>query len=235
MSIATATHALLQRAGYDIHHYRPAADRRYALLTELGIRTVVDVGANTGQYGAELRRSGYAGHIVSIEPLSDAYPVLLRNTAGDPRWTCFNVAASDRAGTATIHVAGNSASSSLLPMAAALLDVAPYTAVVATGEVALARLDQIAGLADLPAPFFLKLDVQGHELTALAGATGLLDQVAGLEVELSVRELYLGAPVLPESIARIAAMGFRLHALEPGFTDPRDGTILQFDGILVRI
>lgn len=61
-----------------------------------------------------------------------------------------------------------------------------------------------------------------------------MDHIALLEVELSIRELYVGAPLLPEALTAIVAQGFELVALEPGFHDARDGSILQFDGLFAR-
>ena len=57
------------------------------LLRELAIDTVLDVGANTGQFGHELRKHiGYRDRIVSFEPTSSAYGELTANAAGDDRW-----------------------------------------------------------------------------------------------------------------------------------------------------
>jgi FkbM family methyltransferase len=38
-----------------------------------GINLVLDVGANVGQFGLSLRNRGYAGQIMSFEPVSDAF------------------------------------------------------------------------------------------------------------------------------------------------------------------
>src|SRR5271163_4949912 len=82
---------------------------------ELGARTMLDVGANSGQFARELRREGYAGTIVSFEPLSQAHADLARAASRDSHWTVMpRMALGDAAGRAAINVSRNLASSSLL-------------------------------------------------------------------------------------------------------------------------
>ena len=46
-----------------------------------------DVGANEGQYAHMLRdKVGYAGLIVSFEPIPEAFRILRKKSKGDPRW-----------------------------------------------------------------------------------------------------------------------------------------------------
>src|SRR6185437_13227556 len=94
-------------------------------LRWLGIDTVLDVGANVGQYGSALRSSGFDGRIVSCEPLPDAHAALSRRCASDPMWTALPTAVGAEPGTVSINVSANSYSSSVLPMLAAHLDAAP--------------------------------------------------------------------------------------------------------------
>src|SRR5438046_9585223 len=56
------------------------------LFSVLGINCVLDVGAHRGEYGLELRRSGYRGFIISFEPVTENFVALERRAAGDPRW-----------------------------------------------------------------------------------------------------------------------------------------------------
>lgn len=70
-------------------------------------------------------------------------------------------------------------------------------------------LDQVAG-ARLPgaADLFLKLDVQGAEMIVLAGGEETLRRTALLQLEVSLLQYNAGAPLLPETVARVAELGF---------------------------
>lgn len=89
---------------------------------------------------------------------------------------------------------------------------------------------------DLPVgrPTLLKLDVQGYELHVLRGGSRLIRDVALIDCELSVAELYEGQPPLLDVLNEIREYGFELLALEPGFYDPTTGAHLQFDGFFHR-
>ena len=63
-----------------------------------GINLVLDVGANTGQFGRSLRNRGYAGRIISFEPVKEAFTALENAARGDDLWTTSNLALARRAG-----------------------------------------------------------------------------------------------------------------------------------------
>ena len=64
------------------------ARRRIRYINDADVVGIVDVGANAGQYGAQLRTDGYRSRILSIEPLDEAFADLARLSAHDPRWDC---------------------------------------------------------------------------------------------------------------------------------------------------
>jgi FkbM family methyltransferase len=175
------------RLGRLLTRSAPPKDERLRLLHERRIDAVLDVGANEGLYAARLRAGGYRGRIVSFEPLSAAFAKLERASADDPDWQCIQTAVGARRGTAVLNVAGNWASSSLLPMDERLPQIEPRTAYVGTQECTVETLDDLGPRALRSADrAFLKLDVQGYELEALLGAEQTLRQVEAVEVELSL-------------------------------------------------
>ena len=63
---------LVNRAGYDVT--RENFKHRFVFaLREQAITSVLDIGANTGQFARALRRARFDGDIVSVEPLSGAF------------------------------------------------------------------------------------------------------------------------------------------------------------------
>ena len=134
-----------------------------------------------------------------------------------------------------IHVAGNSTSSSLLPMLQRHVDAAPQSAPVATEPVPVYRLDDIDHPQLKSAKrVLLKIDTQGYEMPVLRGASKTLERCAGLQVEMSIVPLYAGQALYRELIDYLDGVGFDLWGLLPGFVDPSSGRLLQMDGLFFR-
>lgn len=229
-----AARRAVNRVGFDVVR-DPFPQRLRRLCAGRGIDTVLDVGANAGQYAAGLRIAGFTGDLVSCEPLPELCAALRRRADGDPRWAVLETAVGAAAGTVAINVSGNAFSSSVLDILPAHLAAAPDAAVVDRAEVPLTTVDGIVRDRRLvPSRTLLKLDVQGYEDAVLDGAVDALPELAAVQVELSLVPLYTGQPLMPAMQDRLLAAGLELWALEPGFTDPGTGRMLQCDGVFVR-
>ena len=68
----------------------------------------------------------------------------------------------------------------------------------------------------------------------LGGAERALGELAGVQAELALAHLYEGDSPWREVIEHLAARGFELAGVEPGFTDLQTGRMLQFDGLFLR-
>ena len=222
----------LARRGYVVR--RHPAVRRQAMFSAYGVDLVFDVGAASGAYGSELRDFGYRGRLVSFEPLTSAYARLVRASADDAAWSTHQCALGRSAGTATINVASNSDSSSLLSLGAEHRRAAPQVDYVSTEEVQVARLDDVAPdhLDSATAPF-LKMDTQGFEGEVLAGGAETLARCVGVQLELSFVPLYEGGVLVDEMLGSLYDQGFRMVGLDTGFASP-SGQILQADGVFFR-
>jgi FkbM family methyltransferase len=213
----------------------PPAVRRARLLSWQRIDTVIDVGANAGQYARALRAAGYAGRIVSVEPLTQAFAELARAATDDPLWEVHRVALGVRSGRAELNVSSDLEASSLLPMEERHVRHCPASAYVGTETVEVDRLDSLAsGVLTERERVYLKLDVQGYELEVLRGGEGTLVQVAGVAAELSLVPLYGHGPLYREVIDHLDRRGFGLISLEGITEEPETGHMLQLDGVFVR-
>jgi FkbM family methyltransferase len=236
VDLRAIVHRSLQRFGLDLVRYD--SDRfpelaRARLLAERRIDVVIDVGANDGTYVVELRERGFSGRVFSFEPVAAAYAILEQRALDDPKWECQRLALGRQPGIATINIAGNSSSSSLLPMLPRHTKAAPESAFVGTELVAVKRLDDIIGVAQEDR-VWLKVDVQGFELDVLAGSERLLGQVDVVDIELSLVELYEGQPLLGEVVRDLSDRGYGLTSVQTVLRDPGNGELLQVDGLFIR-
>jgi len=204
-------------------------------MAQHGVDTVLDVGANTGQFGTMLRQSGFTGRIHSVEPLQDAFTALAAAASADAAWTAQRAAVSAEPGSLTMNVSRNGVSSSVLPMLERHAAAAPSAEYVAQETVPATTVDEIvADRALAPESAVLKIDVQGFEQQVLDGAAATLSRFRGVRTEMSLVPLYDGQALMPEIVELLARHGFELWSIEPGFMEPQTRRLLQLDGIFFR-
>jgi FkbM family methyltransferase len=198
---------------------------------------ILDVGANIGQFARGLRANGYHGHLISFEPLSEAHSMLAAVADSDPLWDVAErcaVGAKDSWG--EINIAGNSYSSSLLPMLELHRAAAPESAYHGTETCRVITLDSYIEqtFSDPTTLFGLKIDTQGYEGEVLAGLRRNHGRVKVIVCEMSLAPLYANGPSMFELCHLLADLGYRCVACGPAFEDPRTGQLLQVDGIFVK-
>jgi len=230
---------LIRGAGLDIRTLQPFSDDYETLVhigAAIGWDVVVDVGANTGAFASSFFDAGFDKRIVSFEPLPEAHEILTRRSNLNPLWLVGpRVALGDKDGIASFNVSRNGSSSSLLPMEARHSEVAPASQFIKAIDIEIARLDTVAPpLLGSSRRALLKIDTQGTELDVIRGASGILERIAAIRVELSFERLYAGQELFDEVYAHITGLGFSLWEISPVLRDPATGQMLQCDGTFVR-
>jgi FkbM family methyltransferase len=203
-------------------------------MSGLSLATVVDIGANVGQFSLLIRGLYADARIFAFEPLARPAGIYRRLFSDDPLIRLYQKAIAPAAKTGEMHVARRDDSSSLLPISARQVEFAPGTDEVRREAVALVPLDEHVSARDIVAPALLKLDVQGFELEALKGCDGLLHRFDYVFAEVSFLPLYDAQALAGEVVEWLAARKFRLC----GIGNPsaaKDGRIVQADFMFRKV
>ena len=230
---------VLTRFGVRLKRERPMRDPIQLFLLksrELGVATILDVGANRGQFASKILASGWNGDLVSFEPVSETHSMLTeaKVAAANPRWFISPAfALGSETATAEINVARNLVSSSLLQIRGAFADVDKETRPVRTETIAVRRLDD-AIEPSWNAPFALKTDTEGFELEVLKGATSTLTRTRVIMIEMFLAPFHDGGARFGELASFIVEAGFRCIALTEGFSDYGRNEVLAVDGVFIR-
>lgn len=221
-----------QITGFNVRRARPDFEFvRRRLIKSGAIDEVLDGGANEGQWAKNI--IGLCGRdirITSFEPLRMPYQKLELAAAQHENWAAKNVALGEDKGDREINVASNGGQSSSLREPQGHVSAYPSVEFLSRESVAVDRLDN---LVSSPAPKYLKLDVQGYEREALAGAAGILDSIVALEIETSFIEMYEGQPTHYEFVPEILDLGFSPISMTTPATLP-NGTITYVDVLFSR-
>lgn len=204
------------------------------LLRGLGtVRTVVDVGANKGQFALLALELFPDATVHAFEPLAAAFARLGAWSRHEHRLTRHCLALATAAGTQAMHVSARMDSSSLRPITHRQTVQFPHTHEVGQEWVRVARLDETLTPRDLPAPALLKIDVQGGELEVLRGAAGVLPCFDWVYVECSFVEFYQGQGLVADVAELLDAAGFEAAVFWRPCRDAA-GRPVQADVLFVR-
>jgi len=222
--------SIVRKFGYDINYFG-----RFKILKHLAIDLVLDVGANQGQYGKSLRRGGYRGNIISFEPLNSAFSQLKLCSKSDSLWQINNYALGNDNTNSIINISANSYSSSILSMTNAHSNLSKESAFVGEQNIVVKTLDSVfENIVDSDNNIFLKIDTQGYEKKVLLGALNSLENIVGIQLEVSLIELYKEEDLFLDMINFLDSKGFKTISIESGFFDQKTGFLLQSDLIFVR-
>ena len=233
------TRKLVRRFGYDIAPF-PGGAKHWtqiiSLLARHEVDCVLDVGANVGQYANAIRKNGYQGRIVSLEPLSDAHAKLTARAAGDANWDVApRTAVGATPGETQIHVSPESDMSSILPLDANAQDRLASAHGTDMETVSMTTVaDALAAHVNGQTSIFLKSDTQGFEAQVLAGIGDGWDRITGVQLELSIQPIYEGQPDHLPLLEQLAAQGLCPHLVIPGYWSRHYGRMLEYDVVCFR-
>ena len=210
-----------------------AAVEHGSLLKTLQVKTIVDIGANRGQFALVSRHCIPEARIIAFEPLpgpAEQFQTVLGN---DPRVTLHRVAVGPEPITATMHVAAEDDSSSLLPISSLQQRLFSGAKEVAQTTIQVEPLSSRIKADELVSPALLKIDVQGYELPVLQGCESLLERFSHVYCECSFVELYEGQALAADVIHFLQTRGFNLHGVYNVYYGPK-GEAIQADMLFAR-
>lgn len=239
MRMRSMLRSAARRLGYDIVSLTSGpAERRQRTLDRIQPSLIVDVGAFNGDYVDLMRSLGCMASAVSVEADPARAKALSRRAAGDPDWSIIAAAAGARAATLPLHRASNGQSSSLLELGPVHLAAAPEVQPAGSVDVRVDRLDVLLPEVGVEMDAFdcvwLKIDVQGHESAVLQGAQRLLRNTQILELEVSLRPLYVEQQSFHEMMAEVDDLGFDVIDINPVFESANNYELLQADLLMRR-
>lgn len=211
-----------------------ALRNEFLWLVKYDFKTIVDVGANEGQFSEKARTLFPNAAIYAFEPLPDSFQKLQTNFTGDNLFHGFKMGVGDNKSSQQIHLNESSASSSLLPMGNLHKQVFEEAQEIKSIEINIDTLDNLLSAQDLQLPLLLKVDVQGYEDKVLRGATNILSIAQVIIIELTFKELYNGQPLFDDIYKTLTGYGYRFYGVIEQLTNPKTNEILQADGVFIK-
>jgi FkbM family methyltransferase len=227
--------ALHRDHGVRFRRYRSARQARLNLVpghVNIGSGLVVDLGANAGDWTANVCEALPNVRVLAVEPLPDLQDRLAARLQRYGDRVMLDARAVDaQAGQANFNITRGDVFASLLRPHTAIDGVyGSATEVINRVTVPVATLDEIVGGVPVSV---LKIDVQGAELRVLAGGTRTLASTQAVLVEMNLLPHYEGGSTYSTVHEVLADLGF----LAWGYAPPArasDGRILWWDMCYAR-
>ncbi len=224
----------LRRKGINYEHYR---DLKRQWILDLGIKSIIDIGANEGQFAKLAREVFPSADIYSFEPLPDCFANLKNALPNDENFFPFENGIGSKEQTLDFFRSFHSPSSSFLKMEELYKQAFPESEngqSVEPIKVQVKTLDGVFGERQLSKNILVKIDVQGYEIEAIEGASQVLKESKLAILEMSFIELYEKQPLFHEVYEKMYNLGFRFHGSLAQMLHPTTSEVVQMDAIFVR-
>ena len=195
------------------------------------INSVLDVGANKGQFALNLIKNGFQGNILSFEPLLDEHNLLIKSSSNYKKWIIMRKCALGKNNqNKKFYITGNRESSSLLKVLPKHIKIRPDSKIVKKEIVKVEKLDNFYNhLIKLKKNFLLKIDTQGSEIDVLIGSKKFLKNIKCLFIEVSLVSLYDKQKLWLEIIEYLKKYGYEIWSIDQLLRNNITGQTYQVD------
>jgi FkbM family methyltransferase len=223
-----------RRAGFELTRRTRMPTVSLLGVRNLPIQTIIDVGANEGQFAKEYLEYFPKARVVSFEPVPQAYDRLAAWAASDGRVTVIKAAVGEANGKLDMfeHV-DFTASSSLLKTTKAVEERWPKTGNQRVISIDVTTLDDALAGVPLTPGVLVKIDVQGYEDRVIRGASRTLRATDAAIIEIDLDSLYDGQASFSNIVVALEACGLS-YAGALNQTLDRDGHVIFFDAVFLR-
>ena len=223
--------------GLDI--VRLSKSPKYSLLgtNNLPIRTIIDVGANTGQFAKMISKIFTEAKIYSFEPLPEPFEELMQWAVQQRgRVKAFNLALgeTERETKMFSHV-DHSSSSSFLRTTDTCKELYPFIQKQAFASVKQTTLDNwVKSLTkSLISETLIKLDVQGYEDRVIRGGQETFEMAKACILEVNLDSLYEDQATFKNIFMLLYDLGYR-YVGNQNQTYADDGHVIFIDAVFVK-
>jgi FkbM family methyltransferase len=203
-------------------------------IREAGIKTVVDIGAHSGEFSSAIRAILPTAQIYAFEPLPECYERIRNRFKSDTRYRAFQNPLGENRGQIKFWRSNFSKASSVLPMADMHKAEFPWSSELEPIDVQVAKLDDFVRDIAIAPKVLAKIDVQGYEDRVIRGGSAFLRNVDYILTEISFRPLYEGQGSFDDVYHLLKGLGFSYKGNLDQLLSPRDRSVLQADALFVR-
>jgi FkbM family methyltransferase len=218
--------------GIVVQRQQPWMDN-HKWLKQYDIKTIIDIGANVGDFALEYAKILPEATIYAFEPINSIYNTMVEKTKNLNIKT-FRYGLGDKTETLTINVNEFSPSSSILELADLHKDNYKNATKTVKEDIHIKEFDKEFKITDLPKNILVKIDVQGFEDKTINGAKQLLAQTKIVFVEMTFKELYKDQKLFHDLYTQLHELGFDYNGSQMQNFDNNDGSIIYADAIFIN-
>jgi len=220
--------------GIVIHRREPWMEN-YKWISDYKIGTIIDVGANIGQFINWSSATFNNPYIYAFEPIQSVFNQLKVKFGNKDNIELFNYAIGNVSGELNINVNENSPSSSILDLDTKHIENFNFAVNTKKEVINVRTLDSFYETFNLKSNLLVKIDVQGFEHNVILGANEILSLAKVVIVELSFLSLYKNQLLFDDVAIMLRDLGFRYKGnLEDQSRDKESGAPMFVDAVFVN-
>lgn len=204
-------------------------------LKEFNIKTIIDIGANEGQFAQFINLQFPESKIHSFEPIKSCFLKLVQLQKKINKLSSYNYGLGDVNTFIDFYVNDFTPSSSFLEMEQEHIKNFPLTKNTKVEKLQVRKIDDIYKDLEIENNVLVKIDVQGFEDKVIEGGNLFFKEIPKIViVEASIVKLYHNEASFDYLFGKFINLGYQYAGNLHQLYSPINGAILQADAIFIK-